>query len=130
MIPKKERLDRQCCSIVTGPAWIIVCLWWRDSQCPLCHESNQRGGTLLWPFGCTRIHNILVRKSVATYPLNLTFDVAEVFLAIIEQKALNYSVVFVTRDFFSSNRLTRLLSVPRNEDKRLLGQESGRLHSS
>src|SRR6266576_5489305 len=35
--------------------------------------------------------------------------------AIIEQNALNYSVVFVRRSFFSSNRLTRLLSVPRNE---------------
>ena len=37
------------------------------------------------------------------------------FFSLIEQNALNYSVAFAKRDFFSSNRLTRLLSVPRNE---------------
>jgi hypothetical protein len=34
--------------------------------------------------------------------------------AIIERNALNYSVVFAKKRFFSSNRLTRLLSVPRS----------------
>src|SRR6266446_3190860 len=37
------------------------------------------------------------------------------FFAIIKQNALNYSTVFAKRDLFSSNRLTRLLSVPRND---------------
>jgi len=35
------------------------------------------------------------------------------FLTAIEQNALIYWVVFARRSFFSSNRLTRLLSVPR-----------------
>jgi hypothetical protein len=35
------------------------------------------------------------------------------FFAVIEQNALNYSVGFARRDSFYSNRLTRLLSIPR-----------------
>jgi hypothetical protein len=46
---------------------------------------------------------------------------AQAFSAIIEQNALNYSVVFDRRSSFSTNRLTRLLSVAENEIKRPLG---------
>jgi hypothetical protein len=41
--------------------------------------------------------------------------VAGMLFLTIEQNALNDSIVFAKRDSFYSNRLTRLLSVPRNE---------------
>jgi hypothetical protein len=67
---------------------------------------------------------MIVGQSVTTYPLrNVTFDgelrddqeaaLAESVFRGNRANALNYSVVFARRSFLSTNRLTRLLSVPR-----------------